>query len=301
MKCLLAVSWCMPPLPFPRSIQVARSLKYLALNRWESVVVTVDPMSVGGSAYSDLSLESLYARYYRLVLVKSVERWLPLRLMWGLLPSLMWLPDAKRVWVGGAVRATRNLLVERNRSALISFGQPWSNHLVGLRIHRESRIPWIAHFSDPWVDSPYYHHGCAWQRRTCQTMEEAVIREADALVFITAHTANLVMRKYPEEWRQKVHVIPHGYDTEALPHWERPAQPHPRLRLVYTGNFYPGMRTPESLLQALRLLKQTQPVPDRLEVTFVGQMVKEYQEMVDGLDLANAVEFVGPRPYVDSL
>ena len=48
--------------------------------------------------------------------------------------------------------------------ATVSFAQPWTNHLVGMRLHRDSGLPWVAHFSDPWIDSPYQqgspsHHG----------------------------------------------------------------------------------------------------------------------------------------------
>ena len=52
--------------------------------------------------------------------------------------------------------------------------------LVGLRVRRTHRLPWVAHFSDPWVDSPYLR-GSSWLRRIWQRMERDVVAQADAL------------------------------------------------------------------------------------------------------------------------
>ena len=87
--------------------------------------------------------------------VRSLEERLVCRALWRLLPPLKLLPDEKWVWIGAAARAARRLAAERRFDVLVSFAQPWSDHLVGLRVHRATGLPWVAHFSDPWTDSPY--------------------------------------------------------------------------------------------------------------------------------------------------
>jgi hypothetical protein len=42
---------------------------------------------------------------------------------------------------------------------MVPFGNPMTDHLVGLSLSRKYRIPWIARFSDPWVDNPYHRQG----------------------------------------------------------------------------------------------------------------------------------------------
>lgn len=305
MNRLLWISYCFPPQRGPESLLNLRTVRALDRLEWQVTVLTVEKRVALEATDEDLL--ATVPSSCRVVRVISPERLFfatPLvRLVLLGTFGLAGLPETQHVWYPWAVRAGKRLLRSSHFDAIHSWACYHTSNVVGLALKRATGLPWVAHFSDPWLDNPYLLSAIANPRRRAriQALEGAIIREADAVVFTTRQTVNLVMGKYPAVWRQKVHVIPHGYDTEALPHWERPSQPHSRLRLVYTGNFYPGMRTPESLLRALRLLKQTQPLQDRLEVTFVGQMVKEYQEMVDELDLANAVEFVGPRPYVDSL
>ena len=50
-----------------------------------------------------------------------------------------------------------------------------------------------------------------------QQMEADVVRETSAIVFVTAETADLVMAKYPSAWRQKVFVVPHGFEGPISP------------------------------------------------------------------------------------
>src|SRR5262249_36888574 len=159
------------------------------------------------------------------------------------------LPDEKWVWIRAATRKARQLAAKDRFDVLVSFGQPWSDHLIARRVRRASGLPWVAHFSDPWTDSPYLK-GPRWQQRIWRRLEAAVVRDADALVFVTRQTADRVMKKYPESWRRKAHVVPHGFDpAEPAEHIAAPADG--RLHIVHTGRFYDGVRTPIPMLRAL--------------------------------------------------
>ena len=116
-----------------------------------------------------------------------------------------------------------------------------------------ARLPWVAHFSDPWADSPY---ATRRQRSIWKRMEEDVIREASAVVFVTDETAELTMAKYPDRWRKKVAVVPHGFDPAVTAAAPPPPDPRRPLRLVHTGRFYSGIRTPMALLRALAELNR---------------------------------------------
>src|SRR5262249_17983528 len=158
-------------------------------------------------------------------------------------------------------------------------------------VHRATGLPWVAHFSDPWIDSPYVR-GRAWQRRIWRRMEADVVRNADALVFVNAQTAARVMRKYPSDWRRKAHVVPHGYDCADLAGGQ-PASRDERLTLVYSGRFYDRMRTPEPFLRALAALRRARPLDRELRVVFVGTAVPAYARLASTLGLDAVVEFTG--------
>jgi glycosyltransferase involved in cell wall biosynthesis len=295
---LLAISWDMPPLSGPRAVQVSRTLKHLVPLGWESWVVCFDARSDRYNQDRELASRLRADRGVTRVPVPSLEEALVCRIAWRVAPPLKLLPDEKWVWIGAAARAARRLAADQPFDVLVSFAQPWSDHLVGLRVHRETGLPWVAHFSDPWTDSPYLR-GRAWQRRIWERMEAEVVRHANALVFVTAQTAARVMRKYPEAWHRKVHVLPHGYDRDDLP----PGEPPPadrRLTIAYTGRFYDGLRTPEHLLRALAALAARRPLADELHVAFVGTPVASHRRLASSLGLDPVVEFTGRVPFAES-
>jgi len=299
---LLAISWDMPPLSGPRAVQVSRTLKQLVPLGWESSVVCFGPRSARYNQDRELASQLQAPAGVTLVPVPSLEERLLFRALWRVLPPLKLLPDEKWVWIGAASRTARRLADGQRFDALVSFAQPWSDHLVGLRVHRATGLPWIAHFSDPWTDSPYLR-GRRWQRRLWERMEADVVGHADALVFVNQQTAERVMRKYRDELRRKAHVVPHGFDGDiALCAAANRLTPRSdaRLRLVYTGRFYEGIRTPESLLRALATLARRRSLETELSLTLVGTPVAAHQRLAKSLQLEHVVQFAGRRSFADS-
>ncbi len=297
---LLAISWDMPPLSGPRAVQVSRTLKHLVPLGWESWVVCFGARSRRYNQDEDLAIRLRAARGVTLMHVPSLEEHVFFRALWRVVPPLKLLPDEKWVWIRAAARTARRLAAERRFDALVSFAQPWSDHLVGRLVHRATGLPWIAHFSDPWTDSPYLR-GSAWQHRIWRRMEGDVVREADALVFVTQQTADRVMRKYPDDLRRKVHVVPHGFDpSDERVNGGGGAAGNRPLTLVYTGRFYDGIRTPEALLHALALLAQRRPLVHDLRVTFVGTALPAHRQLARRLGLVDVVEFTGRLSSAES-
>jgi hypothetical protein len=290
MRKLLAVSWEMPPMYGPRATQVARTVNQLASLGWHSTVVCLDPRR-GGPHWRD-GVDALFASGVHALRVPSPEEWWPVRAAWRILPALRDRPDSKWVWIGRAARAAEHAAATTRFDGLVTFGQPWSDHLVGLRVSRATKLPWIAHFSDPWADSPYLRSSDA-QRRSARRMEEDVVREATGLVFVTTQIADLVMKKYPEAWRRKADVVPHGFDTASPPQAGRSARDSGPMRLVYTGRFYDGLRTPTSLLEALARVHAKEPLTGVLDVAFVGPHVTGFASEAARLSIDSFVQFRG--------
>jgi glycosyltransferase involved in cell wall biosynthesis len=294
---LLAISWDIPPMSGPRAVQVTRLLKHLVPLGWESTVIGFGPESNRYNKDPELA-DRLRAPGVTLVHVPSLEERLPVRALWRIVPPLKHFPDEKRVWVGAAARAAVNAAGHTRFGALVSFAQPWSDHLVGLRLKQATGLCWVAHFSDPWSDSPYGPRS-AWHRRVWRRMEERVIRHADAVVFVNAQTANRTLAKYPPSWRQKAHVIPHGFDEEIATGTEARRVGAP-LRIVHTGRFYEGARTPVPLLHALASLARGRDLSSQLRVTFVGPLIPAYQKAATDLELGSIVEFAPRVPAAEA-
>lgn len=302
---LLAVSFVTPPLLTARSLQVARTLKHLTALGWDCTALSVDPVSLREQGLlADPALERLYRGTFRIVRTRTPEntrllRWLRRFLVKLNPPGARAVWGGKVLWVPSAIRAGRSLLVEGGAfSVIVSFAMPWASHVVGRALARASGLPWAAHFSDPWADSPYFHGG-ACARRLLNRIEARTISDADLAVFVTERTADLVMRKYPLAWRRKIRVIPHGYDVDLLPRRATHRAGAP-LRLVHTGGLY-DLRTPGPLLRALELLSRTRPLRDRLEVVLIGSLEPTHARLAERLGLGQIARCVGPSPYLETL
>ena len=138
---------------------------------------------------------------------------------------------------------------------LVTFGQPMSDHLIGLELKKINGWPWVAHFSDPWVDNPFHRYDALSHARNL-SLERSVMQAADCLVFTSEETIEMVMSKYPDEWRTKARVLPQSFDADLFT--TRAAERADGLTIRYTGEFY-GHRTPKPLITALRALLAADP------------------------------------------
>lgn len=292
---LLAVSWAMPPLLAPRALQVPRLLTALGEAGWQVTVLHADARFAGSGYPRDADLARLVGEAYqaeRVGLPRVLDgAWAYRCLLRGRLDEAVW----ERL----AARRARDRLRRAPFDLMLTFAQPWSDHRIGLGIRRRREIPWVAHFSDPWVDNPLLSERDRGRLPEWRKQEEAVIRLADAVVFTTDYARELVMRKYPQAWRERAFVVPHGFDSGLLTRIP-PADSHPRLLMVYTGNFY-GRRTPLPLLEALAELDRRRPLCGEIQVLLVGAGGESYSRAAAERGLAGVVEFRPSVPLLESL
>ncbi len=310
MKPLVAVSWCMPPALFPRSIQVARLLKGMSQQGWSTTVVTPARESLSPADGIDAELSRIYQGFYNLVSVDlSLARGRSLADRWRQFGE--WRRGERRLnseelWVARATRAAIRALNATASRTLITFAQPWSDHLVGLNVAARRRdLFWVAHFSDPWVDSLYLSDLPDPEQALNREREAAVIERADAVVFTNPYAAELVMRKYPESWRRKAHAVPHSMDHDLLPLADRLAvtrEGRP-FRIAYVGNLFVGRRTAHDVYEALASLRRDGRLDGRLELVIVGEGSGLYEARCRVFELAleGVVKFLPRVSHIESL
>lgn len=297
---ILAVTWTMPPLVFPRSLQISRLLKGLAALGWQIDVLTVHPDDVQGT--SDQPFATLYERCYDLHYVRTGENVVvtPLaqRIKRRLRPPANYAEDN---FMRRGLAKAKHLIEENDYSALVTFAQPWVDHMLGLTVKTLfPELPWLAHFSDPWADNPFEDENKP-QRLAALRDEAAVISAADAVAFVSQETSALVMRKYDTHMARKSLVVPHAFDPElrdALPPY--PAPPG-QMRIVYTGSIYPGKRTPDVVLRAIARLNAVPGVRNQVSLDFIGYAPPEYPAMLETLGLFGQVRFLGATGYMTAL
>src|SRR5947207_3600864 len=136
---LLAVSWEMPPIYGPRATQVSRTLGALVPLGWQPSVVCLDPRR-GGPHWRDGAAPAIPSGV-EVVRVASPEEWAPVRALWRLAPALRNRPDSQWVWMRRAAIAAISASTRKSFAGLVTFAQPWTDHLVGLRAQKATGLP----------------------------------------------------------------------------------------------------------------------------------------------------------------
>jgi len=293
---LLAVSYNLPPMLYPQAIQIGRLLAWLPVEI-AAVSGSVEVLATGLDSYEDFDRKLAFnLKVPNRTKLPRLAQSLALHLV----PFYGRSPDLFRGWVKQAEAA----LVEKLDSsgyrpdALITFGEPMSDHLLGLRLKQRFGLPWIAHFSDPWADNPFRRHE-VMSNILNRRDERQVVELADRVIFTSVETLDLVMGKYPPAWRGKASVLGHSFDPALYPPRSGGGD---HLIVRYLGNFY-GHRSPLPLFKALRLILDAQPrALDGVVFELVGSLPKRmllhsaFKSLPEGL-----VRLVGTVPYSQSM
>lgn len=254
---LLAVSFAYPPSALPRAVQVSRLLKNI---RGRTTLVCADHDEKG--VRKDWTLvddsEAFLANCIRVPFAHRARNGLINHLAYRFnLPAINKIPDHFRSWKPSVLSAVDSFAHAQNYEpdVLATFGFPMSDHLIGLELKRRLRVPWIAHFSDPWVDNPFTRRD-PLTRRLNLSLESKVFAAADRFVFTSDETLDLVMSKYQSDLRRKARVVAHSYDPEQFPAItsgeDRP------IVIRYLGDLYTP-RSPEPLIKAVAQILQESP------------------------------------------
>lgn len=292
---LLGVSYSYPPFSFPRSIQVSRLLSALDA---ETTILCADDTEVRrdetilpegqGDGMSVIRMP------FHIGLAHKVLR----RFREHLDISLpLMLPDPCIFWVLKVLKTGRAVIEDRRPDALVTFGMPMSDHILGLWLKKKYGLPWIAHFSDPWVDNPYIRFSPASRWANCK-LEALVMRHADALVFTNKEATTLITGKYSASIRSKARVLHHAFDPARYGKNET----KPDLVVRHVGAFY-GLRSPAPFLDALRsILRESPALLHGFRFEFIGPVEERLKATTDLSGMEGApVSFHPPVGYQESL
>jgi len=167
------------------------------------------------------------------------------------------------------VKLCLKIMAKEKIEAIFSFANPQVCNIVGAMVRKQTGIPFIAHFSDPWYDSEYQNLSKRQAKRILKK-ETAIMEQADRIIFVSQETLDLVMKKYPTEIRQKARVIPHCYDLNDYPK-DEPKKEN-KFVISYIGVFY-EQRNPGILFQTLsKITEEDETFLEKIKIVLVGSV-----------------------------
>jgi glycosyltransferase involved in cell wall biosynthesis len=292
------IAYYYPPLAGIASIRAMKFARYLPEWGWEPRVVA----SAGSPQARDSSLpvsDALVVRAEtlevgRLLRRSSVAAPKPAppgaardhgirAALRGFAHRRLYRPDPQIGWYPLAVRAGRSILREVRCDRIFSSSFPITAHLVARRLHRESGIPWVAEFRDPWADVAL---GAAED-----TLEREILREASAVVTVSPTLRDRFLAK----GAATAEVITNGFDAEDV------GQGAPEGFVVtHLGSIYPELQDLGCIWDALARLREEDPsLP--LSLRFVGELPAATRDAIARRGLGDALEVTGLLGHREAL
>ncbi len=234
MKRVLIISYYWPPTGGSGVQRWVKFAKYLPQEGWQPVIYTPEnpeQLAVDTTLEAEIPEEAeiiktrivepyeLYKKFLRksghskeAVEVNPVnaqnKSFLQKAAMW--VRGNLFLPDPRCLWISPSVKFLKKYLEEHPVDLIVSTGPPQSMHIIGMKLARETGLPWIADFRDPWTRIFYFKHlsMTRWTEKWHERMEKKVLDKATCVVAVSP----LVQQEFQEMTDTKVELITNGFD-----------------------------------------------------------------------------------------
>ncbi|MEM0998503.1 MAG: glycosyltransferase family 4 protein [Bacteroidota bacterium] len=210
----------------------------------------------------------------------------------------LFIPDARRFWIRPSVRFLRQYLREHPVDLIVSTGPPHTMHVIGLKLRRQSAIPWVADFRDPWTNIDFYHELMLsnWADRKHHRLEKAVVTTADGVVVV----GNNMKEEFEAIGQRPVEVITNGYD-EADVKLVRKEDRDAAFSIVHIG-LMNQHRSHRAFWQALADCKAADPeFAAALRLTLIGKVDVNAREAIREHGLESHTEYIDYLPHPEAV
>ncbi len=205
----------------------------------------------------------------------------------------LFIPDARCYWIKPSIKFLLRYLEQNPVDALVSTGPPHSLHLIALAISKQTGIPWLADFRDPWTRIDYYHDLMltSYANRKHHQLERAVITDASRVVVV----GNTMKKEFESDYKRSVDVITNGYDEADVS--VQPVTHSGKFTLAHVGTLVRS-RNPVALWETLGSMAASDPAFARdLELRLTGKVDFAVKESISQAGLTPYVQFIDYLPH----
>ena len=322
MKRVLIITYYWPPTGGSGVQRWVKFAKYLPSEGWQPVIYTPEnpeQLAVDTSLEADIPAEAeilkthiiepyeLYKKFLRksghskeAVEVNPVnaqnKSFAQKAAMW--IRGNLFLPDPRCLWIRPSVRFLKKYLEEHPVDLIVSTGPPQSMHLIGRRLARETGLPWVADFRDPWTKIFYFKHLSMTKltERWHKKMEKKVLDEASVVVAVSP----LVQQEFQAMTQTPVELITNGFD-ECDFHNESTIKEDNRFVITHTGLFAAD-GNPTTLWKTLAdKCSKDEDFREKLVIKLVGKTDDAVLESIREAGLENNTTDLGYLPHASAV
>lgn len=208
------------------------------------------------------------------------------------------LPDTYVGWRPFALKAARAALRGKPFDAIYSTSPPETSHLVGLKLHELTGLPWVADFRDPWMNLYLLKPPTPFHAMIHRRMEKRVCSRAHVVV-TTRWQEETLRKRYPG--LKSLTRITNGFEGDDVGPLEALGPDPGRFRILHAGMLTQNRSAIPFLRGLDRFVSLNPGARDRVEVIFVGPREDKNELAVSELGLGDVVEFRDSIPHEETL
>jgi hypothetical protein len=194
-------------------------------------------------------------------------------------------PDYACLWFFNAYKIANELINKYDIKKMITVSFPFTAHLVGYFIKKNSKTTWIVDIIDPsfFPGFPPTNNRLLYSGLN-KRMERKIFRRAQAISVLTEPIRKRFSESYPEDG-PKINVNPNLLNYQRDTKSSLFADEN-KIRIVFIGTLNRTARSPEHVLHVFELLLKTR-IAQRLELHFFGrvdycqELFMPYQELIN--------------------
>ena len=158
----------------------------------------------------------------------------------------------------------RRYLRQHGADVIVATGEPFVLFMYASQLSKEFGIPWIADYRDPWTHD---RARLPWRvsRTWNATLEARFTASASAVTTVSEFFADLIATLIKGK---PIHVVPNGYDPEAVRRTRGIEQGREKLAIALVGTIYEWQPLESVLAACSQFLVCTHEA--RFELRFVG-------------------------------
>lgn len=280
MRNILFISFWVPPVVRPQSILVGKMLPYWKENGLNPII----------ASYSNLDTLEGQFRNYSIPRIRGGINTVKGRTLRKLQLYFQYL-------------RLKKICEKHNVEAIFAFANPQECNVLGGMLAMNLGIPFISHFSDPYLHNPYKTHNKNTEEYI-KKEEAFIIRQSFKAIVTNIEALKLISKPYKED-SSKFAVIPHCFEEKLYP---QIITENADFVISHIGAFY-KQRSPEIFFQALHYLERHHS--DKLKNVkvkcvgglnaYAGFSQEEFDSLVKKYSLNTFVELVPPVDFIESL
>jgi glycosyltransferase involved in cell wall biosynthesis len=206
--------------------------------------------------------------------------------------------DLALYWALSIVPLCRRLIAEENVGVIYTSSDPYSDHLVGWMLRRQTGKPWVADFRDPWTQAWNYNQR-GWRSAVDRRMERHVLDGADRIIGVAPGEVLGLQALSSQRDPNRFITIENGFDPEDSAHDLAPGiraqTPAGKTVLAFVGTGH------GTLVPILEALARVGPAMEAVRLRLVGSLAPAVLAWLQDHAGAIDVELVGRVPHAEAI